>query len=554
MSEIKFDLKGIGEVIKTNTLKVPIYQRSFAWSKKEVSELFDDIKVSINEDEYFLGTIVLTKNKGESRLEIIDGQQRISTIVILFAALKGYIDDPKGKESIQSDYLSRYDLEAQENIPKLELNMQDNEFYREFIVNEDENYPVKRDSHKRIKSTFEESKNIISGLLELNNQDPHILYDWKKFIDEKLKIVLIIVPSNANAFTIFETLNDRGIELAQLDLLKNYLYSKAGTRIKEAQNFWIELTSKIESAEDESLILTYIKHYWSSQHGFTREKNKELYISIKNEIRNSTKSINLIYNLKNDADLYIAILNHNNLYWKDFDNKCKEYIKTLNYFGLEQYRPLLLSILKKFEKDEVKKSLKLIVSWLVRNLIVGAMGGGTLEKTYAGKAKDIFNKKIKKATELRESLKVLIPQNKDFKEQFLLATVSKHKLARYYLSAIENFHRGKENPELLVNMDTDSVNLEHILPQKPEDNWPNFTEEDIITYGIRIGNLTLMKTKENNEFKSSKFSDKKKKYKESDLWITNSLGEHDDWTKEKIAQRQEELSELAVETWSLKFD
>ena len=554
MSEIKFDLKGIGEVIKTTTLKVPIYQRSFSWSKKEVSELFEDIKVSINEDEYFLGTIVLTKSKGESRLEIIDGQQRISTIVILFAALKGYIDDPKGKESIQLDYLSRYDLEAQENIPKLELNMQDNEFYREFIVNEDEKYPAKRDSHKRIKSTFEESKNIISELLKLNNQDPHILYDWKKFIDEKLKIILIIVPSNANAFTIFETLNDRGIELAQLDLLKNYLYSKAGTRIKEAQNFWIELTSKIESAEDESLILTYIKHYWSSQHGFTREKNKELYISIKSKIRNSTNSINLIYNLKNDADLYIAILNHNNLYWKDFDNKCKEYIETLNYFGLEQYRPLILSILKKFNKEEVKKSLKLIVSWLIRNLIVGAMGGGTLEKTYAEKAKEIFDEKIKKATELRESLKVLIPQNKDFKEQFLLATVSKHKFARYYLSAIENFHRGKEYPELLVNMDTDSVNLEHILPQNPEDNWPNFTEEDIITYGRRIGNLTLMKTKENNEFKSSKFSDKKEKYKESDFWITNSLCKHDDWTKEKIAQRQKVLSELAVETWSLKFD
>ena len=554
MSEIKFELKGIGEVIKTNTLKVPIYQRSFSWSKKEVGELFDDIKASINEDEYFLGTIVLTKDKGDSKLDIIDGQQRISTIVIFFAALKEFIDDDKGKESIQIDYLSRYDLEVQENIPKLELNMQDNEFYKEFIVNEKESYPTKRESHLRIKSTFDIARNIISGLLESNNQDPHILYDWKKFIDEKLKVVLIIVPSNANAFTIFETLNDRGIELAQLDLVKNYLYSKAGTRIKDAQNYWIELTSKIESAEDESLILTYIKHYWSSQHGFTREKNKELYNRIKNEIRTSTQSITLINNLKNDADLYIAILNHNNLYWKDFDNKCKEYIETLNYFGLEQYRPLLLSILKKFNKEEVKKSLKLIVSWLVRNLIVGALGGGTLEKTYADKAKDIFDKKIKKATELRESLKVLIPQDKNFKEQFLLATVSKHKLARYYLSSIENFHRGEKNPELLVNMDTDSVNLEHILPQKPEDNWPNFTEEDIITYGRRIGNLTLMKTKENNDFKSSKFIDKKKKYKESDFWITKSLDEHDDWTKEKIAQRQKELSELAFETWSLKFD
>ncbi len=76
MSEIKFELKGIGEVIKTNTLKVPIYQRSFSWSKKEVSELFDDIKASINEDEYFLGTIVLTKDKKDSKLDIFDGQQR----------------------------------------------------------------------------------------------------------------------------------------------------------------------------------------------------------------------------------------------------------------------------------------------------------------------------------------------------------------------------------------------------------------------------------------------------------------------------------------------
>jgi len=554
MNKIDFDIKGIGNLIKENNLKVPIYQRSFAWEEKQVKELLDDIKESINEEEYFLGTIVLTKNEQESRLEIIDGQQRISTIVIFLAAIKGFLKTSKDKETIQSDYLSHYDLRASENIPKLELNINDNDFYREFIINGKEDYSTIRDSHFRIKNTFEYAKTTILKILELNNKDLNILYDWKDFIDEKLKIVLITVPSNANAFTIFETLNDRGLELAQLDLLKNYLYSKAGKRLEESQNSWIELTSKIESAENENLILTYIKHHWSSQHGFIREKNKELYNRIKIEIKKPTQVITLINNLKYDVDLYLTLLNHNNSYWEGFNNKCKDYIETLNHFGLEQYRPLLLSVLKKFDKDEVTKSLKLIVSWLVRNLITGSMGGGTLEKAYANKAKEIFDEDIKNARELKESLKKLIPQNDEFKDKFGIATISKAKYARYFLQAIENYKRGADNPELLVNANPDSVNLEHILPQNPGNNWLNFTENEANTYVKRIGNLTLMKTKENNDFKSAEFSEKKEKYKKSELWITSSLVEYDDWSKESITKRQRELSELAVKTWSLKFE
>ena len=555
MSKIDFEIKGIGKLIKENNLKVPIYQRPFAWEEKQIKELFNDIKNSINEneDEYFLGTIVLTKTKGEGRLEIVDGQQRISSIAIFFASLSRVFEERPQKE-IQSEYLSEYDYRAGDNIPKLELSRQDNEFYREFIVNGNGETLAKKDSHLRIKSAYKITENTIGKLLELNNNDTNVLYDWKDFIDEKLKVVLITVPSNANAFTIFETLNDRGLELAQIDLLKNYLYSKASNRLQEAQNSWIELTAKIESVENESLTLKYIKHYWSSQNGLTREKNKELYNSIKNKVKNPTQTINFINNLKNDIDLYLAILNHNHSLWNEYDNKCKEYIETLNYFGLEQYRPLLLSILKKFDKTEVVKSLKVITSWLIRNLIVGALGGGTLEKEYANKAKDVFDGKFKKTKELREALKSIIPQDEEFKERFKIATVSKEKLARYYLKAIENYHRGEDNPELLVNSNPDSVNLEHILPKNPEDNWPNFNEEEVNTYVKRIGNLTLMKTKENNDFKSSAFSTKKEKYKESELWITNSLNEYEDWTRESINKRQNLLADLAVKTWSLKLE
>lgn len=290
------------------------------------------------------------------------------------------------------------------------------------------------------------------------------------------------------------------------------------------------------------------------EYGFVREQNKELLKNIKNKLRSSTSASTFVNTLKNNVDVYLAIINTNSIFWTDYDEICKQYIETLNYFNLEQYRPLVFAILIKFQRNEIKKALKLIVSWLVRNLIVGEMGGGTLEKTYADKANKIFNNEITTASELRDSLQKIIPQDGVFKEKFKTATVSKAKNARYYLAAIENYHRGKENPELIVNLNPDSVNLEHILPENPGNNYSNFTKEEHLAYYKRIGNLTLMKTKENNDFKNSKFADKKDKYKKSELWITNSIANYEDWTIDAINERQNELAELATKTWSLNFD
>jgi len=549
MSRIEFEIKGLGNLIKANKFFVPAYQRPFAWEELQVSQLLSDIDNNLNEEEYFLGTIVLAK-KDDNKIEIIDGQQRITTIVIFFAALKKFLEDEKAIEKIHTEYLGEYNIREKDNIPKLELSLQDNEFFKDFIINSKIDKETTRESHKRIKFAFEYSKEKIKKILYKNNNDINILYDWKDFIDQKLQVVAITVPNDANAFTIFETLNDRGLDLAQIDLLKNYLYSKAGNRLQEAQNSWLELTTKIE---EENLTLTYIKHYWASINGFIRVKNKELYNDIKNKKRSSTEVITFINTLKSDVDIYKAILNQNPIFWSDYDNKCKEYIETLNYFELEQYRPLLMSILKNFTKDEVTKSLKLILSWLVRNLITGRMGGGALEQAYANIAKEVSDKNITNAKELKNALAKFIPNDEEFKQQFSIATVSKPKLARYYLSAIENYKRGAGNPELLVNTNPDSVNLEHILPEKPEGNWPNFTEEEVRTYVKRIGNLTLMKTKENNDYRSSSFAEKKLKYKESELWITSSLANYEEWTIENIQSRQKELADIAVKAWSVEI-
>jgi len=557
MSNIIFENKGIGKLIKDHQLAVPIYQRPYAWEDKNISDLFSDIHnaISSNETEYFLGTIVLSEKENSSELEIVDGQQRIASIVILLSSSRDYFESNKQQRqatSIQNDFISGYDRQRDENLPKLKLGQLDNTFFRKYIVDKEIEEKQSKDSHRRIATTKKLSTEQIK---KLANQDFNLLHEWIKFIEEKLKVVSITVPSKANAFTIFETLNDRGIELAQVDLLKNYLYSKAaGDRLEEIQNLWIEMTSKIESAENESLILTYIRHHWSSQYGLTREKNRELYNGIKSNIRNSTQAVSFVDNLNKDTGLYLAIINHNHQYWNDFDQAVKQYVETLNFFKLEQFRPLLLAILKKFKnKKEIKKALRLIVSWLVRNLITGSLGGGTLEKEYANKAKKVFNEEIKNAKELREELKKLIPDDAEFKEKFIAATVSTEKYARYYLRAIENQKKGMTSPELIVNSDPDVVNLEHILPKTPHKNWLNFHEDQVLSLNKRIGNLTLMQNKLNSEQGNEPFSKKKNRFMSSDLWITKMIADYEDWTPENIRKRQEILADIGVKTWNLNF-
>jgi uncharacterized protein with ParB-like and HNH nuclease domain len=566
MKKIEFEIQGIGKLIKDHLLAVPFYQRPFAWKKTNIDELFNDIHLCISnsDNEHFLGTVVLAEKENSKELEIVDGQQRITTIVIFLSAIRDLFydrkEDRKGN-AFQEKYISNYDTRSDENIAKLKLGQDDRTFFQEYIIDKKETKPLK-ESHERIIITKNIAKEQIKKLVELGNDELNILHDWVDFIEEKLKIVSIIVPNESNAFTIFETLNDRGLELAQVDLLKNYLYSRAGQdKLDSVRNHWGSMTSKVESTtQDEAIILTYIKHQWSAQHGLTREKTrdnkKELYTSIKSKIKTSSNTLNYVKTLDEDTIPYLAILNSNHIYWNDFNATVKQYIDTLNFFPLDQYRPLLLAILKKFtKKEEIEKSFKLIVAWMARNLIIGKIGGGALEETFPAKAKDIFDGNIKNASQLKQSLKGIMPEDTEFKENFVTATVSKEYLARYYLRAIENAKRKSTNPELLVNSNPDEVNLEHILPKTYNaTNWKSFTEEQHKSFHKRIGNLTLTPAKINNdELKDKPFIEKKKKYKESDLWITSMVADYDDWTIDNIKNRQERLSELAVETWSLKF-
>lgn len=374
------------------------------------------------------------------------------------------------------------------------------------------------------------------------------------FLKDKLLIIIVTVSDDVNAFTVFETLNDRGLILSQTDLIKNYLFNKAGDRIEEAKDKWTRFTGAIEAGIGEEEILSYIRYYWSSKYGLTREK--ELYKKIKEKIKNKNQSITFLNNLEKNSETYLAILNPNHPFWNNFPSECSEYIAELLELRLTQNRPLLIALLEiwKDKLEDVKKALKLIVSWSVRNLITGTIGSGTLEKEFSRQAKLINEGRINNAKELLDSVKNLIPTDEQFQKAFEIATVSKAYIARYYLRKIEQAYRTTLELEPIRN--PEKVNLEHILPENPTNlqrDWLSFDENLHKTYYRRIGNLTLLDKKMNSDVGNGPFSGKKAVYENSELVITKKIAECDNWAPSEIEKRQKEFAKKAVEIWNLKI-
>jgi hypothetical protein len=554
MAQINFNHDGVGHFISDNFVKVPVYQRPYSWDKENVYDFFNDIG-NVYPEEYFIGTIVLTKKDGH--LEIIDGQQRIATTIIFYSALRNFMLEIKNEEAArqyESDYLFRKVLKTGEVNPKIALGAEDNDFFEKKIIQI--NGAIKnalKSSHQRIEDAYKIALSFIRQEYSAHGKVLEHLYDLADFIRNQVQIIIVSVDDDTNAFTVFETLNDRGLALSQTDLIKNYLFNKAGSsRLNEAQQKWTSFKSAIEAAENENEILEYIRYHWSSKEGLTREK--ELFKKIKEKIKTTAQVITYLTELENDVQIYLPLLNPNHEKWNEYDPTCRDYIKTLLDLNLTRLRPLLISIMKKFSKQDALKALRLMVAWSVRNLITGTTPGGTLEVQFSSQAKLINTGSLKSYSDLKKSLKDLIPTDESFKKAFEIAHITKAPIARYYLSEIElSYHTTKEQE---TSKNTENVNLEHILPEKAnlKTDWSNFSEEQHKSYCNRIGNLTLMDKKMNSDEKSSSFKNKQKTYAKSEIKITNELSDSKKiWNTAEIEQRQKDFAKQAVKIWKINF-
>jgi len=189
---------------------------------------------------------------------------------------------------------------------------------------------------------------------------------------------------------------------------------------------------------------------------------------------------------------------------------------------------------------------------VVRYLIAGGSRTGTAEQGLASAAKDVSEGKITTAKELLKELEPLAPTDADFEDQFKIANVSQARLARYYLRSLELQAKGNVVPAFVPNESEDIINLEHVLPKNQEGNWPQFTDEEADAFLNRIGNLALLRAKDNSDQKSSGFAEKKTAYAASEFELTKQVAKAKEWNTGAIAKRQEQLAALAVKAWPFK--
>lgn len=559
-----FEYKGIGSILKAGRLKVPINQREYSWEDKQVNDLIQDFNGAIRiKPTYFLGTIVLSKGSKQIP-EVVDGQQRLATCSILLAAIRDYfesVNETATKTSIENDFLITFDREHKESVPKLSLNIDDNEYFRRRILSptaSSERQTVKgvRESHARIDSSANKAKALVAGIVRDNNPKNagEILNEWINFIEDRVKVVLLTVPDELNAFMMFETLNDRGLKTSQADLVKNYLFQQAEDRIQEAQQKWARMVSILETLGIDEILMTYLRHFVVTQYGPTREK--DIFQKIQDEVSGKTQSIVFLEKLTDYAESYAALLNPAHAKWNPYSAKVRDEISVLLTLKVQQIRPLMLAVAQNFARDETEKAFRSFIFWTVRFLISGGMSGGQLDEAYGLKANDVVAKKISASTDLAQSLRDVIPTDGDFEAAFTTARVSQHYLARYYLRAMEaQLRKETDRPELQPVVDTDILSLEHILPEEPMDKWPHFDDETAAAYAKRLGNMTLLRTKPNNDFGSAQFQTKRAELLKSELFLNKFIceitDEKSEWKVEDINKRQKWLAGVAVKTWPL---
>ena len=556
LSQMEFEMLGIGTVLKRHRLVVPLNQREYSWEDRNVQELFQDLAgaISSGKKAYFLGVIVLT-NGSDGNLEIADGQQRLATTTILLAAIRDYFYGKKDDEMVGDleGFLQTFVRETREHTPRLRLNVTDHDFFRRRILEHPESrtpaLPTKP-SHTLLDRAAvlaeEHVQNILSPLSEATKND--YLNTWLRFLEESAQVITLTVPDDMNAYVMFETLNDRGLRVSQSDLVKNHLFSEAGNRIEEAQDRWSAMTGALDVLEDDEATVTFLRHFLISRYGPVRER--DVLQTVRDNVFGRTAAIEFLDALRSGASDYVALQIPSHSKWSTASLEMRRRVSDLVLLRVTPLRPLMLSIIRSFSPSEIEVAFQRFVSWSVRWLAAGGARSGRVETALGTAAQKVTSGEISAADILAQVLEPVVPNDSSFVLAFSNLTVANHRLARYYLRSLEIAHHNEPEPEWIPNEDT-VITLEHVLPQNPGLKWPGIESAIHSTYFRRLGNMVLLSATLNRDIGNDSFDEKRGIFGESEYQLTKEITLQQTWGPAEIENRQKRLSDLAVKAWPL---
>jgi uncharacterized protein with ParB-like and HNH nuclease domain len=537
---------------------IPRYQRPYAWTLEETEELHDDLWTACTADEqemaekdpYFLGSIVLIKEEHQPKSEIIDGQQRLTTLVILMSVLRHLL--PDGADAI-SDYLRQKGkiFEEMKDEFRLTLRRQDAEFFEKHIQQENGLSALEKLNPGGLRNDAQQNiqKNALFLLKKLKGKSVDDLRKLTKFIVTKCVMVVVSTPDLESAYRIFSVMNDRGLDLSHADILKAEVIGKIADENQDAYG------KKWETAE-ENLGREAFKDLFA--HIRMILVKKKLQQTILKEIRqqikpgeNSTKFI--------DEQLVPYANGLKTIKDSDYQSaqgaeKINAYLKWLNRVDNFDWVPPAMVALAKHENDpeylgwffqqlERLAACMMIMRYGINDRL--DRYGSILEVLEHGDGDSLAAKLM--PTE-REKHKVFNNLNGDLYEM--------SKVRLYVLLRLDTALSGGG-----AVYDYPTITIEHVLPQttQKDSKWQEWFPDQIEREGWvhRLANLVLLSRRKNSEAQNYDFETKKEKYFKSDRGVspfvlTTQVLVVNEWTPALLRERQEALLEKLRELWSLE--
>ena len=532
---IKFE----GFLIEPKTVfRIPVYQRKYDWQKKQCQEFFKDIEQIVNEekDNHFLGSIVYIKGSDTDNIEdnfkeyiIIDGQQRITTIVLFLKAIHDVMDKSIAmkweKEDIFKDFLTNKNKD--EHNLKLQLIKSDSIVLTNLIHNYS---PLDKDS--MIIKNYQYFKDLLR-----KKTDEEIRKYFQSF--KRLWIVYIELDREKDdPQLIFESINSTGLSLSQADLIRNFILMDKEP--KEQNRLFEDYWFKIENLLDNDKISAFIRDYLTMKTTYIPKKS-EVYVDFKAyTFKENKNSEELLSDLLYYAKIYSQFLNPNYN-----DNRITKVMIEINDLKKTVTYPYFLHLFHEFEEENISvntllSSIELIRNYIFRRLICKSNNNifTSLFANLDKEIKKIFNNNYPDYYKYLASILLnkrggeIFPRDEEFKSNFMTKDIYNSKDKIYIIYSLESF----ENKELVPYND---LSIEHIMPQKLTDNWKSDLGDNFKNihdkYLHIIGNLTL--TAYNSNLSNKIFTEKKNILKESNIKLNKYFDNINHWNDTEIEKR-----------------
>lgn len=573
------------ELVSKMKLYIPHHQRDYSWDEEQVSQFLIDVENLTEQDfseekslAHFIGAMVFIKNEDTNRYEIIDGQQRLTTTMLYFTALKFFSSKIK---DIQKQYtlFSRIhsyvfsSLAGQANEARLQLD-REQEFFEEVLnaetimkideIYESINKPkdVATTIYKRCKQIYKYFEEIFDKNLsdtELYNQ----LLKYIEAVQTMMVCIKITVEHSGVAYTVFETLNARGKGLSKANLIKNTLlsYAEKQNNFNYVLNIWSNVIEELTQHESIEITDFLTNSYFSR---FGKLENNNLFDSIKKLLEDKVITAKEYADLINkDYISYLKIKGLDTTADNYFTTEVINNISSLNKFiKVARIYPLIIAGRNHLSNDDFKSLVEVSINFTFRYKVILNKSADSLLSLVLAWSNKLYNGNIS-IDEIISKMKIEAPDG-EFKNNFETFAPGTQYQRFYIIKKIEDFLSSGQGVTVLDQ--SYYQHLEHIMPQTPkEKDWAHLfdansnLDENFSSYLNRVGNITVLEKDINSHIKNSEFSYKnsnneKKDYKNSVLKLPSQLEnylENNLWTYESINKRGKDLSEYAVNTWCL---